>query len=76
LHSPQKGCPLWLPHPEQLGFSFLFKKVHVPQYVPQGATSFSLKHPASAAKSNQLSYYSFWVGWGNARVKKKRGKAQ
>jgi hypothetical protein len=39
-----------VPHPEQLGFSFLFKKVHVPQYVPQGATNFSLKHPASAAK--------------------------
>jgi len=39
--------------------------VHVPQYVPQGATSFSLKHPASAAKRNQLSYYSFsLVGWG------------
>ena len=56
LHSPHKGCPFWLPHPEQLCFSFLFKKVHVPQYVPQGATNFSLKHPASAAKSNKLRY--------------------
>jgi hypothetical protein len=34
-------------HPEQLGFSFLFKKAHVPQYVPQGATSFSSIHSAS-----------------------------
>ena len=47
LHSPQKGCPFWLPHPEQLGFSFLFKKAQVPQYVPHGATSFSSIHSAS-----------------------------
>jgi len=39
LHSPQKGSPFWGPHPEQLGFSFLFKKAHVPQCVPQDATS-------------------------------------
>jgi hypothetical protein len=36
-----------LPHPEQLGFSFLFKKAHVPQYVPQGATSLSSIQSAS-----------------------------
>ena len=48
LHSPQKGCPFWLPHPEQLCFSFLFKKAHVPQYVPQGATSFSSIQSASS----------------------------
>ena len=60
LHSPQKGCPFWLPHPEQLGFSFLFKKVHVPQYVPHGATSFSLKHPASAAKDSSSTIILFW----------------
>jgi hypothetical protein len=61
LHSPQKGCPLWLPHPEQLGFSFLFKKVHVPQYVPQGAASFSLKHPASAPKEVSSTIIPFVV---------------
>ena len=60
LHSPQKRCPFWLPHPEQLGFSFLFKKVHVPQYVPQGATNFSLKHPASAAKDFSSTIILFW----------------
>jgi hypothetical protein len=50
-----------LPHPEQLGFSFLFKKVHVPQYVPQGATNFSLKHPASAAKDFSSTIILFWL---------------
>jgi hypothetical protein len=39
LHLPQKGSPFWLPHPEQFGFSFLFRNLHVPQYVPQGGTS-------------------------------------
>jgi len=62
LHSPQKGCPFWLPHPEQLGFSFLFKKVHVPQYVPQGATNFSLKHRASVAKDFSSTIILFWFG--------------
>jgi hypothetical protein len=51
-----------LPHPEQLGFSLLFKKAHVPQYVPQGATNFSLKHPSLNYKRLDLSYYSLLVG--------------
>jgi len=33
-----------LPHPEQLGFSFLFRNLHVPQYVPQGGTSLPFIH--------------------------------
>jgi len=44
LHSPQNGRPFWLPQPEQVGGSFLFKKVHVPQYVPHGDTNLSFKH--------------------------------
>ena len=62
LHSPQKGCPFWLPHPEQVGFPLLFKKGHVPQYVPQGATNFSLKHTSLNCKRLDLSYYSLLVG--------------
>jgi len=62
LHSPQKGCPFWLPHPEQLGFSFLFKKAHVPQYVPQGATSLSSIQSASGiSRLALLLLVSIWL---------------
>ena len=52
LHLPQKGSPFWLPHPEQLGFSFLLRNLHVPQYVPQGGTSLLFIH--SGLKYQQI----------------------
>jgi hypothetical protein len=45
---PQKTCPFWFPHPEQVGFSSLRKKWQVSQYVSQDATSFSFKHQTSS----------------------------
>lgn len=62
LHLPQKGCPFWLPHPEQFGFSFRFRKLHVPQYVPHGATRF-LSIDLPQASSIGAIIISLGSGW-------------
>lgn len=61
LHLPQKGSPFWLPHPEQFGFSFLFRNLHVPQYVPQGGTSLPFIH--SSLKYQQICVIIISLVW-------------
>jgi hypothetical protein len=51
-----------LPHPEQFGFSFLFRNLHVPQYVPQGGTSLPFIH--SSLKYQQICVIIINLGLG------------